>query len=101
MTQTMILLSPRADSVEKTRVKFKKEWSGDIKGKTILLYNNGRPNADTILDTLYEGLQSKYGVSRRDVNIASLDKVRAKGLGIELIDDLVKDVDAVVLAAAD
>ena len=101
MSETMILLSPRADSVEKKQVKFKRNWNGDLKGKTLLLYNNGRPNADAILDTLFEGFAAKYGVNRRDVNIASLGKVRAKGLGIELIDDLVQEVDAVILAAAD
>ncbi len=101
MSSSMVVLSPRADSVEQSRVKFKKQWNGDISGKTLLLYNNGRPNADTILDTLYGDFQRRYGVKRRDVNIAELGKIRAKGLGLDLIDDLVKDIDAVVLAAAD
>lgn len=101
MAEVFEILCPRAETFEKKTIDFKKQWDGDIHGKSVLFLNDGRPNADVLLAAVRDHLVEKYAVVPHEFGLWSIGRTAAEGLPTELMEKYAREVDAVVLGTVD
>ncbi len=74
------------------------ERVGELKGKTIGFFNNGKPNADVMLARLREVLAERF----QPLETITRQKTRTGGAADGwLMDELVQKCDAVIISQAD
>ncbi len=93
--QTMLVVNPTSGApavAESRRVKL-----DDLTGRTVGFFSNNKPNAASVLERLEEMLRERYGV----VGKRYAKTVPSLAADAVLIDEIVRDCDAVVIAGFD